>query len=62
MRGARSIFGLSSNRRRITRGSAREREVHHGRTADALVRMEAARGIKVPDTEAQRAWVLAFEK
>jgi hypothetical protein len=62
MRGARSIFGLSSYRRRITGGAAREREVHHGRTTDALARMETARGIKVPDTEAQRAWVLAFEK
>jgi hypothetical protein len=53
---------VSSYRRRITGGAAHEREVHHGRAAGALVRMEAARGIKVPDTEAQRAWVLAFEK
>jgi protein-tyrosine phosphatase len=28
--------------------------------ADALSRIEAARGVRVPDTEAQRAWVLAF--
>jgi hypothetical protein len=60
MRGARSIFGLSSYRRRITGGAAREREVHHGRTAGALARIKAARGVKLPDTEAQRAWVLAF--
>jgi protein-tyrosine phosphatase len=28
--------------------------------ADALARIEAARGVRVPDTEAQRAWVMAF--
>lgn len=30
--------------------------------ADALSRIELARGVRVPDTEAQRAWVMAFEK
>jgi protein-tyrosine phosphatase len=30
--------------------------------ADALARIEAARGVRVPDTEAQRDWVMAFGK
>ena len=30
--------------------------------ADALARIEAARGARVPDTEAQRDWVVAFGK
>jgi hypothetical protein len=28
--------------------------------ADALSRIEAARGVRVPDTEEQRRWVMAF--
>ena len=28
--------------------------------ADALSRIEAARGVRVPDTEEQRGWVVAF--
>jgi protein-tyrosine phosphatase len=28
--------------------------------ADALSRIEAARGVRVPDTEAQREWMMAF--
>jgi protein-tyrosine phosphatase len=28
--------------------------------ADALSRIEAARGVRVPDTEEQRDWVMAF--
>ena len=29
---------------------------------DALARIEAARGMRVPDTEAQRDWVMMFGK